>query len=63
MNSHLVKYHCHKCGAWLFSYDEDCIKEGKQLEIKCRSCGAMNYLLPQATRMPITFPLVVGQFD
>ena len=54
------KYHCHACGAWLFSYEEGCIVEGKQIEIKCRSCGAMNYILsPMVVRVPLTMPMSI----
>lgn len=52
----MLKYHCHACGHWLFSYEEGCMVEGKQIEMMCRSCKAMNYIVSPAlsSRVPLT---------
>lgn len=56
----MTSYHCHKCAALLFKYEDGFIVDGKQLEIKCRSCGAMNYVLsPMVSRVPLTMPFSI----
>lgn len=36
---------CHKCGRTLAFADADPVRAGKEIEIKCRDCNELNYLL------------------
>lgn len=37
--------HCRDCGRLLLKYTDDPVRQGGMIEIVCRACKALNYLM------------------